>query len=147
MRESISRNAPEYTYSGLLDLGEAVRYFRQHPKPYWTPYVSDGLTPDELYAEIHEGWGIAQLADIINREFQLSKPIDYNDIRSLERPAASRKVPNDQLLIWIASLEIMRSPDGLIYTDQDLRRIAQGCLDWRTGELRPCCSSDADRPQ
>jgi len=140
VRQSTIRHAPEYTYEGLVELGEAVRYFRLHPKPDWVPYVSEDLSPNELYAEKHEGWTISQLADIINREFRPTRPIHFNDIRNLERPQTARRAPSDQLLIWIASLEIMRSPDGYIYTDQDLRRIAQSCLDWRTGETRPCCT-------
>lgn len=135
------RQYDDYTFEGQRALGEAVAYFRESDKPYWTPVATQGMKQSEIESE--KGyWSQSRMAQIINREFGLSGELKVTQsaIFRLESPPLNRTEPPLRLIELIASLKIMIDPKSQKpFTDIDLRNIAKGLLDWRTGEqLNPC---------
>lgn len=130
------RQYSEYTFKGLVALGEAVAYFREADKPHWRPVVTDGMSEVEQVLERGK-WSQVKMAEIINREFGLSGDLEISKsaIQRLESPAVSRTEPPLRLIELIASLEIMINPKTQEpYSDDDLRAIAKGKLNWENGE-------------
>lgn len=135
------RNYADYTLDGQIALGEAVKFFREGEKPHWKPYVVNGLSDEEIAAE-QGRWTLKQMAAIINREFGLSGELVVTDsaLHRLERPPVNRIEPPLRLIELIANLQIMVNPRTKEpFSDADLKAIAKGLLDWRTGKaLDPC---------
>lgn len=132
----MARDYADFTFEGQVQLGEAVSHFREAAKPQWTPYVTAGMSEEEIEAE-RGRWTLRQMADIINREFGLHGElvVSRDALHRLERPPIARMEPPLRLIELIANLEIMVNPKtGKPFSDADLIAIAKGLLDWRTGK-------------
>lgn len=133
------RGYEDYSLDGLILLGEAVRYWREAPKPHWEPVVQ--LHPEDLALEKGR-WTQVQMAAIINREYGLRRGDSINGERlsRLEKPASSRSEPPLRLLELIIGLNIMLNPKTKApFTLAELLDIAKCRLDWRTGEPIQSC--------
>lgn len=84
-------------------------------------------------------WTLEEVVDLINESFHPDPPMTYHAQRIVEIPSATRRSPPVDILFWLYNLAVHHPPflenpkTKQPFTESELLKIAQGKIDWETG--------------